>query len=257
LGDEVYVIDTTGRVQVFNSGGGYLRHWTLPETENGTPTDVAFDNADKVLIPDTHSSRILEYEQDGTLIRQWGSYGKGENEFIYPTGIEQAPDGSHFISEYGLENERVHVFGADRAYLRQWNGSGGEAGRFGRPMAIALDDNLRVFVCDTANHRIQVFDPDGSLAHIFGSAGTGFGNLKFPYDIAMTGEGDLLVCEYGNHRVSRWSLDGIPIAVAGRPGPLSGEFNGPRGVAVSSIGFVFVADTDNDRIQRFPLAAIS
>ena len=40
---EVYVVDTTGRVQVFTEDGEYVRQWSVPESTNGTPTSIAFD----------------------------------------------------------------------------------------------------------------------------------------------------------------------------------------------------------------------
>ncbi len=249
-GAEVYVIDTTGRVQVFDFTGTFLRGWSVPESENGTPTAVAFDRKGRVLVPDTHYSRILEYTSDGTLVRQWGSYGTGKDEFVYPTGIARAPDGTYYVSEYGMDAERVHVFYADRRFLRQWGGHGEARGQFNRAMDIELDADGTVYVVDTANHRIQCFDTAGTLLRVIGAAGTGPGQLKFPYDIAIGPDGSIYVCEYGNHRVSRFSLDGEFIAVYGRPGRGPGEFNAPRGIAVADNGIVFVADTDNDRVQR-------
>lgn len=98
--NELYVIDTTGRVQVFRLDGTFVRKWALPAYENGTPTSVAFAIDGNVLIPDTHYSRILKYTPEGELIEQWGTYGTGPEEFIYPTDILQTSDGAYYISEY-------------------------------------------------------------------------------------------------------------------------------------------------------------
>jgi DNA-binding beta-propeller fold protein YncE len=247
---EVYVIDTTGRVQVFTFEGEFLRNWSTPEYENGTPTGVAFDGEGNLLIPDTHYSRILEYSPEGELLRRWGSYGTGEDQFIYPTGIAQSPDGTHFISEYGMGAERVHVFDQDRLFLRQWGGHGDAEGQFNRAMAIALDDEGVIYVVDTANHRVQCFDAEGTLLGVIGGLGTAPGQLKFPHDIALAPDGSIFLCEYGNHRVSRFTKGGTFVACYGRAGRNPGEFNGPRGIAVAQDGIVFVADTDNHRVQR-------
>ncbi len=256
-GDEVYVIDTTGRVQVFSFGGEFLRNWSTPAYDNGTPSAVSSDRKGNLLIPDTHYSQILEYTPEGELLNRWGSYGTGEDEFIYPTGIAQGPDGIHFISEYGMGAERVHVFDADRRFLRQWGAHGEAEGQFNRAMAIALDDKGTVYVVDTANHRVQCFDAKGTLLRVIGEVGAAPGQLKFPHDIALAPDGSLFLCEYGNHRVSRFSLDGEFIACYGRAGRKPGEFNGPRGIAVSQDGVVFVADTDNHRIQRMDVGGLT
>ncbi|MFN7626213.1 MAG: hypothetical protein ACK5PZ_05230, partial [Pirellula sp.] len=43
--DEIYVIDKTARVQVFNTSGKFLRGWETPESANGKPTGATFDVA--------------------------------------------------------------------------------------------------------------------------------------------------------------------------------------------------------------------
>ncbi len=269
--NQVYVVDTTGRVQVFTRDGVFVRLWKVPESENGTPTAVAFSyqtggsgatgrsggTDGRVLIPDTHYSRILEYSPEGELLEQWGSYGHGQKQFVYPTGIVQSPEGAYYISEYGEDAERVQVYDKDRNFVRQWGAHGDAEGQFNRAMAIAMGPSGAVYVADTTNHRVQCFDPQGNLLRVIGEPGDAPGQLKFPHDIALAHDGSLLVCEYGAHRVSRFDTDGSFVAAFGIPGRGAGEFNSPRGVAVSEEGEVFVADTDNHRIQRFPLEMLA
>jgi DNA-binding beta-propeller fold protein YncE len=254
--NEVYVVDTTGRIQVFTFDGEFVRSWSTPAYENGTPTGVSFSREGRVLIPDTHYNQILEYSTDGKLLTQWGSYGTGVDEFVFPTDIAQAPDGTYYISEYGMEAERVHVFDAERRYARHWGGHGEAEGQLNRSMAIALDDQGTLYVVDTANNRVQCFDKEGALLRIIGEAGTEPGQLKYPHDIAIAPDGSLFVCEYGNNRISRFAQDGTFIACYGRPGRKPGEFNAPQGIAVSENGLVFVADTDNDRVQRMEVEGL-
>ncbi len=256
-GGEVYVVDTTGRVQVFDRDGVFLRMWKVPKSDNGTPTAITFGLDGRVLIPDTHYSRILEYSPEGELLEEWGSYGQGVGQFIYPTGIVQSPEGAYYISEYGEDAEQIQVYSADRSFVRQWGTHGGEPGQFNRAMAVAMGVSGEIFVADTTNHRVQCFDGEGELLRIIGEPGESPGKLKFPHDIAIAPDGSLLVCEYGSHRISRFDPDGEFTGAFGKPGRAPGEFNSPRGVAVSEHGEVFVADTGNHRIQRIPLELIS
>jgi len=253
---EVYVIDTTGRVQVFDLDGQFTRSWNLPAYENGTPTDLSPDGKGRLVIADTHYSRILECTTQGEALANWGAYGTGEDQFIYPTGVARTPDGTYYISEYGMDAERVHVFDRERKFLRQWGRQGSGEGEFSRAMAIGLDDEGTVYVVDTANHRVQCFDGEGKLLRIIGEPGGAPGQLRYPHDISFAPDGSIFVCEYGNHRVSRFRRDGTFIACYGRPGRKLGEFNGPRGVAVSDSGHVFVADTDNNRMQRIEVRGL-
>lgn len=249
---ELYVIDTTGRVQVFAHNGRYLRGWRMPDASNGTPTGIAFAADGSVIIPDTHYSRVMEFTPVGEVNRTWGTYGTGNEQFIYPTDVAIGPGGEFFLTEYGVGAERLHVFDTDRRYLRQWGRHGDGDGEFSRAMSLTIVGE-EVFVADTANHRIQVFSFEGEYRRRIGGVGTKPGELRFPHDIACAPDHTLVVCEYGNNRLSRFTCAGALVGTLGKPGRAYGEFNTPRGVTVSPQGAVFVADTDNDRIQRFGL----
>lgn len=250
--NEVYVIDTSGRVQVFTRDGAFLRFWSMPDDKNGTPTALVFAPDGKVLIPDTHYSCIREYSPEGELLTSWGSYGAGEDEFIYPTGIDLDDAGNHYFSEYGGGAERVHVFTPERTFLRQWGGHGDGEGQFNRAMAIAVDRARQcLYVADTTNHRVQCFTLEGAFLRVLGGAG----GMKYPHDIALAADGTVFAAEYGSHRITRYAPDGTFIGAYGGPGRGLGQFNGPRGVAVANDGTVYVADTDNHRVQYFTVAA--
>lgn len=249
--DSVYVIDKSGRVQVFDEEGAFLRQWTVPDSKNGTPTAIAFHENGRVLIPDTHYSRVLEYSPEGELLDQWGRFGNGPDGFVYPTGIAMAPNGEYVLSEYGQGAERVHVFDTARKFLRQWGEQGEGNGQFNRAMAIGINRAGELYVADTANHRVQSFTVDGQWIRTFGTGGTAPGQLKFPHDLAVGPDDCVYVAEYGAHRISRFAADGTFLETYGAAGRALGQFDAPRGVAVSKNNRIFVADTDNHRIQAF------
>jgi DNA-binding beta-propeller fold protein YncE len=248
---EVYVIDTTGRLQVFGEDGVFRRSWDIPKPDNGTPTAITFHENGRVLVPDTHNSRVLEYTPEGELLDQWGSYGNGPDQFIYPTGLAMGPGGEYFLSEYGDGAERVHVFDANRKFLRQWGSHGEAQGQFNRAMAIGINSANEIVVADTANHRVACFTPEGQWIRSIGAPGTEPGQLKFPHDLCVGPDDCVYVAEYGTHRISRFAADGRFIQAYGSAGRQLGQFNAPRGVAVSENNRIYVADTDNHRIQAF------
>lgn len=253
---EVFVVDKTGRLQVFDLNGKYLRGWAMPASDNGTPTAVSFGGDGRVLIADTHYNRVLEYTAQGEMIRQWGAYGTGEEQFIYPTDIAEADDGSYFVAEYGTDAERIHVFDKNRNYVRQWGRLGDKPGEFSRAMALLFGPDGLLYVSDMGNSRVQCFDTAGALIRTIGASGSGPGEVKYPFDIAVTPDGLLALCEYGNNRLSFFEPDGAFRGSFGRAGRGPGEFNGPRGIAITPDGWLFVADTDNHRVQRFRLEAL-
>ncbi len=249
---EVYVIDTTGRIQVFTPDGTFQRLWSTPSADNGTPTGISFA-AERVMIPDTHYSHIMEYTRQGELVKQWGEYGNNPGQFIYPTGIGEDADGNCYVSEYGEQAERVQVFDKGRQLLRSWGAHGEAPGQFNRAMALALSGSGKICVADTANHRIQRFSKEGKLLDVLGGPSV----LHFPHGIAIAPDDSILAAEYGAHRITRFASDGRVIAQYGGPGREPGKFNGPRGVAVGGDGMVYVADTDNHRVQAFSLESLA
>ncbi|HOH33824.1 MAG: hypothetical protein GXX88_06700 [Candidatus Hydrogenedentes bacterium] len=251
--DEVYAIDITGRVQVFSATGEFRRKWRMPAADNGTPTGVTFDQDGRVLIADTHYSAIREYTPEGELLTEWGTYGPEPGNFIYPTDIARHPDGRSYISEYGMDADRVQVFDAGKTFLFAFGKFGSGPGEFSRAMAIEVFGDL-VYVCDTVNHRVQIFDLDGAFVRQVGQTGGDGHRMKYPYDAATLPDGGILACEYGNNCVSHFDASGEFRGSYGGPGRGLGQFHGPRGVAVSAAGRVYVADTENHRIQVFTWA---
>jgi len=249
LDNEVYVADKSGRVQVFGVDGEFRRMWRMPAFDNGTPTCISFGRGGTVLIPDTHYSAVREYSPAGELLREWGEYGTGEGQFIYPTGIVEDRDGLFYVSEYGMDAERIQVFDNDLNFVRVWGEFGEKPGQMNRLMDMVIDGDDHVYAVDSANHRLQKFTKEGELLTVIGGLGEDGGGMEFPFDAALAPDNTLLACEYGNCRLSRFSLEGEFVEHIGELGRGPRQFNGPRGVAVSD-DYIFVADTDNDRIQR-------
>lgn len=246
---EVFVIDMTGRVQVFDEDGAYLRGWATPDARNGTPTCVAFGVDGRVLVPDTHVSVIREYTREGEQLRQWGAFGTGPDQFVYPTGIVEDADGTFYIAEYGVGAERIRAFDGDGVLLRTWGGFGEEPGRVNRAMDISFGPDGLLYVADTGNHRVQAFTKAGEWVRSFG----GETAVEFPYDADWGPDGMLYAADYGNGRIVRFSPEGERLGEWGGVGRGPNNLSGPRGVAVSESGYIFIADTDNSRIHRITL----
>jgi hypothetical protein len=82
-----------------------------------------------------------------------------------PTSIAVAPDGRLFVAD-GYGEHWVHLYDADRNYLRSIGGPGSEAGRFNTPHGVWVDTRREppeLLVADRENHRLQRFDLDGGL----------------------------------------------------------------------------------------------
>jgi DNA-binding beta-propeller fold protein YncE len=254
--DQLYIVDMTARIQMFDVDGTYIRRWQTPEHAYGRPTGLTFDTIDgHLLVADTHYNRILTYTRTGELVANrtlGGTMGQGPGEFGLVSDVVRDAAHNYYVSEYG-EYDRVQKFTHEGKFILQWGGHGSDPGQFMRPQHLEIDADGLVWVADACNHRIQVFDPTGKLVKSWGTEGSAVGQIYYPYCIALDGKGHVYVCEYGNHRVQKFTLEGQSVACWGSAGRKPGQLNTPWALVLDSRGRVHVLDSMNHRVQRFVL----
>ena len=250
--DQLYLVDMTARIQVFDADGNYLRGWKTPVSKNGRPSGLTIDRDGRLLVADTHYYQMLVYTTEGELLESetiGGTLGQGPGEFGFVTDAVEDSQGNIYIGEYG-DFDRIQKFSPDGEYLLQWGGHGAEPGQFRRPQNIVVDHQDHIWVTDACNHRIQVFDNAGKLLQIWGEEGSEVGKLYYPYDLALDGQGHVYICEYGNHRVQKFTLLGESVASWGSHGKEPGQLHNPWALALDSKGRLHVVDSNNHRVQR-------
>lgn len=251
----LFVVDRTARIQHLSADGKMLADWTMPEFEKGKPTGLSVGPDGLLYVADTHYHRVMVFEADGTLVRQFGSFGEAPGQFIYPTDVAVTSDGVIYVTEYG-GNDRVTIFEPTGEVCGTFGSPGSGPEQFSRPAAIAIDEpRNRVYVADAVNHRISVFDPSGKLVDQWGKAGREPGMLRFPYDLCLLDDGSLLVCEFGNNRVQHFSAQGRLLGCWGGAGRRPGQLAYPWGVVADAEQHAFVVDSGNDRIQVWKIRA--
>ena len=261
--DRLYIVDTTGRIQVFDADGKFLHSWKTPETENGRPTGLTVAQSGRapadarLLVADTHYYRMLVYSLAGELIPQaqiGGTAGFRPGQFAFVTDAARDADGCFYIGEYG-DSDRIQKFDPDGRFMTQWGGTGRAAGEFLRPQCL-LVAGTTLWIADACNHRIQRFDlsrPTPELIDIWGGEGEEPGQFYYPYGLAVASDGSVVVCEYGNQRLQRLAADGRWLATWGGPGFEPGQLYQPWGVVIDSHDRVHVLDSNNHRVQRLAL----
>jgi DNA-binding beta-propeller fold protein YncE len=254
--DQLYIVDMTARIQVFDVDGNFLRAWQTPDHVNGRPTGLTCDTHDgNLLVADTHYYRVLTYTPMGELLKDrtlGGTMGQGPGEFGLVADVVRDAERNYYVSEYG-EFDRVQKFGPDGKFILQWGGHGTEPGQFMRPQHLEIDAEGNIWVADSCNHRIVMFDPTGKELKSWGMQGSEVGQMSYPYCIALDGKGHVYVCEYGNHRVQKFTLDGQSVGSWGSAGRKPGQLNTPWALVLDSRGRVHVLDSMNHRVQRFVL----
>jgi DNA-binding beta-propeller fold protein YncE len=250
--DQLYIVDMTARIQVFDADGQFIRGWQTPAYANGRPTGLTISTDGNLLVADTHYYRVLTYTPNGELLTHatlGGTMGQGPGEFGFVTDAVRDAEGNYFVSEYG-EFDRIQKFSPDGKFLLEWGGHGSRPGEFLRPQHLEIDGEGLLWVADACNHRIQVFDGSGKVVTIWGTHGRELGQLSYPYCLTLDGEGHVYVCEYGNHRVQKLTLEGKPVASWGREGRRPGQLFNPWALVLDSRDRLHVLDSNNHRVQR-------
>ncbi len=251
--DELAVMDTAGRVLIYDANGALLRQWKMLDVQFGKPEGIVWLKDDRIVVCDTHYRRLVWFDQQGHVLKTAGQHGRGRGEFIYPVGICKDAAENLYVCEYG-GNDRVQVFTRDGEWLREFGTPGTGAGQFQRPSGLVWREG-KVFVADAINNRVLIFTDAGKYLGLLGAAADEKSALTFnlPYDITLAPDGNLYVIEYGAGRLSRISLDGKLLGQYGHTGRGDGEFATPWGLVVDSRMRVLVADTMNRRIVALQL----
>ena len=238
--NEVLVLDTAGRVLVYDESGQLRRQWSMPDIQDGKPEGVCVLNDGRVVVCDTHYHRVVVFDATGKLFQMFGREGRGNGEFIYPVAVTKDPQENLYVCEYG-SNDRVQKFTSTGSFLLAFGSFGTGPGQFQRPSGIVWDAG-KVYVADAFNNRIQEFTDTGQYVRTLGTV-----TLHFPYDLRLGSDGAFYVIEYGAARLTKLDRDGRLLGRFGGPGSDLGRFATPWGLAVGDQRIV-VADTGNRRL---------
>lgn len=244
----LYIVDKAARLQCYTRSGEFLRAWRTPEHTAGKPTGLGAGPDGRIYAADTHYGRVLVFEPDGRLVGSFGRPGRGPGEFLLPTDVAIAPDGTVYVGEYG-GNDRISRFTPTWQYEFSFGGADAGDAALQRPQTLRLDVDGTLWVADACNHRICHFSAAGELLASFGRSGTGPGELRFPYGLDLLADGTLVVCEYGNNRVQRFDRTGRSLGTWGSPGRQPGQLAYPWAVIAGPRDVLFVLDSGNNRVQ--------
>ncbi len=256
--NQLYIVDKTGRIQVFDANGNFLRKWNTPAITNGKPTGLGINRDNLLMVADTHYFQILFYKLDGTPVPEktiGGTNGPNVGQFAFVTDVLQDRQGNYFISEYG-EFDRVQKYSSNGEFICRFGETGNGPLQFSRPQSMVMDSEDNLWISDACNHRIQVvrFEKEQpELVRIIGQQGSNPGEFRYPYGIQLGVDDFLYVAEFGNHRIQKLDLHGKPIGRWGEPGRKPGQLDQPWTLAQDSLGRIHILDSGNNRVQRIPL----
>lgn len=195
----------------------------------------------KYTVPDTPGGE--------KLLSEFGKYGDGDGELIWPTGIATDSDELVYVSDEWLN--RVSIFNSDGEFQKAWSKTGNGNGEFRGAASIAFDPDENLYVVDSLNHRVQKLTKHGVYLGQFGTLGKAEGELNSPWGIEVDTGGFVYVADHKNHRVQKFDSDGNYLLTFGSFGMGNGQLNRPSDVAVDPDGDVYICDWANNRVQVF------
>lgn len=150
---------------------------------NGT-SDIAFGPNGRLYISDGYgNARVLEYNQKGERVRQWGTKGTGPGQFNQPHGIAVDNEGIVYVAD--RNNARLQRFDLDGKYLGEWNDLGKVTTVAFRDGALWLGTQLRTVPNEADGWQMKV---DRKTGKILGYTESGRGH----HILNISKRGDLL-----------------------------------------------------------------
>ena len=244
--DEIAVTDCDNhRVQIFDSGGNYVRAFGCYGTSQGelkNPRGICFDNRRNIFVADTGNNRIQIFSGEGRYMGMFGGKGSRNSQLSNPWGLSLDANGNIVVADSG--NKLIKIFSTDGKFV----GKIGGPGSFSCPIHCVQCDEYLI-VSDHDEHCIKVFSTEGKYLYKFGQLGGGDGEFNTPRCMAVTKSKHLMVCDQNKNRIQVFELNGRFVAKFVTKGSNLGEFSRPMSVASLSNGRIAVADYGNHRIQ--------
>lgn len=153
--NEIYVLDISGGIYVFDQNGKYLRgvNYKKGKLRGESSGARAIYVGDYIYMADTNNSRIQIIKKDGSPYREFGYKGEYNGQFIYPEGVVLRGENEIIVSD--SSTNRVDVFGRNGFFNRTIEDS---KRKFLRPIGLFADEKEYLYVIDSGNKQLKVFD---------------------------------------------------------------------------------------------------
>ena len=188
--------------------------------------------SERVFVSVSQFSCIQVYKVNGEFLMEKGNEGKGEGQFVFPTGLNTDGSSRIFACDYG--NNRVQVFSKD-LHFKQLIG----VGSLLNPTDVAVDREGDLFVVDRSTTIVHQFSNKGAYKRKLIKIAM-FPILSNPQYIAISPMGNLVLSDLLTNSINVFSMEGQLRWTIGGPRD-KGVFGEPRGIAFDRSGNLVVA----------------
>jgi len=164
------------------------------------PNDVAFGRDGAIFVVQGHTpgasgdARVLKFDRTGRFIKSWGGKGKGPGTFEVAHGIAIDSKGLLWVTD--RENQRIQIFDADGAFIRELKYAG-------LPCALDIGSQYIYMVNGFAGQVLRL-DLNGTVLAATGKPGKGLGEFGEAHFITVSPKGDLYVADSVNGTLQKF-----------------------------------------------------
>jgi DNA-binding beta-propeller fold protein YncE len=153
------------------------------------------------------TARIFKFSKDGTLIKQWGQWGKGPDDFDQPHALAMDSRGRLFVGDRG--NNRIKIFDRNLNLVDTWY-------QFSRPSGIVIDAQDNMYVGDSESGSVNPAHgawqrgirigsaKDGSVKYFIPDTTSNATNTSSAEGIAVDKDGVIYGAEVGQKDLKRY-----------------------------------------------------
>jgi len=111
-----------------------------------------------------HTVQILNTDME--YVNSFGCHGDGDGQFDYQNDISQDKAGNLYVTD--TRNDRVQVFDCEGQFLSTFSKKGAASKHLNQPYGICVGSDQFVYVCDNGNNCVSVFKTSGEFVTSFG-----------------------------------------------------------------------------------------
>ncbi|XP_078662036.1 uncharacterized protein LOC144906021 [Branchiostoma floridae x Branchiostoma belcheri] len=204
--DGTIVAKSGKEVKRFSPSGELLHKFSLSE-HCTNPYSLAVQRDGRVVVADTGKHSIFLFEADGTLVKQVGGKGKGEEQFKEPSFVCVDNEDNIIVSD--KENHRIQLFDKNLNFQQKFGQWGNQPQNMRSPVGVSADSRGNIVLANIGEvsdvggvkhgRKLQVFRPDGTWVSTISSDGD---KLKLPCGVAVTEDGHAFVA--GDHCIRKY-----------------------------------------------------
>ncbi len=208
----VYVANRESHeIEVFDPNGNYVTRWGFRGTTTGKftfPQGVVFDSsgpgAPTLLVADSGNGRIQRFKilatGKGSFLASYGTKGSGSGQFLTPTGIDVAPDGTIWVAD--TQNNRIQKRNPTTGNWTTYTTANGLALGFKSPWGVTVDpEDGSIWVADTGRDRVVQMTDTGDLIATADKTTPGVGSMDAPFEVAFGVGGEIYVSVVWDNKI--------------------------------------------------------